>query len=228
MTDPARDLVARILYRDEALLVLDKPAGLPVHGGPGGATSLEDLLPALRLGERQDPALVHRLDRDTSGCLILARRRSALRRLNAQFAAGAIGKTYWAIVSGAPPAASGRIELPLAKRSDRAGWRMAVAPDGQAARTDYRLLGGGGAESWLELTPRTGRTHQIRVHLAAIGCPILGDPVYGPAGTGAGPMMLHARSVRIPVEGAAAVEVSAPPPPAFALRLQALGLDPAG
>ncbi|MFO1057973.1 MAG: RNA pseudouridine synthase [Dongiaceae bacterium] len=222
----AHDLIARVLYRDDALLVLDKPAGLPVHAGPSGAGSLEDLLPALRFGAREDPALVHRLDRDTSGCLILARRRSALRRLNAQFAAGAVLKTYWAIARGAPPQPSGRIELPLAKRSDRRGWRMVVDRAGLAARTDYRLVGSGDGESWLELTPRTGRTHQIRVHLAAMGCPIVGDPVYGPEAAAGGAMMLHARAVRIPVEGGPALEVVAPPPPAFAARLRLLGLDP--
>jgi RluA family pseudouridine synthase len=224
----AQDLIARVLYRDAQLLVLDKPAGLPVHGGPGGAASLEDALAALRFGAREDPALVHRLDRDTSGCLILARRRSALRRLNAQFAAGAIQKTYWAIVAGTPAQASGRIELPLAKRSDRRGWRMVIDRAGLAARTDYRLLGSAGGESWLELAPRTGRTHQIRVHLAALGCPIVGDPVYGPEGAPSAPMMLHARAVRIPVEGGPPLEVVAPPPAAFAARLRTLGLsDPA-
>jgi RluA family pseudouridine synthase len=224
--EASQGLIERVLYRDESLLVLNKPAGLPVHAGPGGGTSLEDLLPALRLGARQDPALVHRLDRDTSGCLILARRRSALRRLNAQFAAGAIGKTYWAVVSGAPSQESGRIDLPLAKRSDRTGWRMAVDPAGRPARTDYRVLGTRGGESWLELTPRTGRTHQIRVHLAAIGCPILGDPAYAPAGTSDGPMMLHARAVVVPQDGHPPLTVTAPLPPTFGERLRKLGFDP--
>ena len=127
---------------------------------------------------------------------------------------------YWAIVEGAPPAAEGRIELPLRKVTRKEGWRMVTDPAGQAAVTDYKVLGRRGSLTWLELRPRTGRTHQIRVHCAALGCPILNDPLYG-AATGAEPLHLFARSVAIPFyEGRPPIEVVAPPPPHMQATLQ--------
>ena len=196
----------RILFADTRFVVIDKPAGLPVHPGPRSPRSVEDWFP--QLSRRRDgPWLAHRLDADTSGCLVIALRRAALLAAQAEFAAGRVRKTYWAVVQGRPAGDRGRIDAPLAKRTDRAGWRMVVTADGQRAVTDWRLLGTAGGRSWLELHPLTGRTHQIRVHCACLGCPIEGDPVYG---DGQGPLQLLARSIRIGLTPAIAAD--APPP----------------
>jgi tRNA pseudouridine32 synthase/23S rRNA pseudouridine746 synthase len=191
------ELQARVLLRDANLIILDKPAGLPVHAGPRAQDNLEALLPALSFGLRHVPALAHRLDQDTSGCLVLARHPKALSRLGRLFGAGRIEKTYWAVVDGEPPAESGTIDLKLRKATGPAGWRMVVDPaEGQGAFSQWRVLGRGDGLAWLEIRPQTGRTHQIRVHLAAQGWPILGDPVYGKAG--AVPMQLLSRRIAVP------------------------------
>ena len=199
-----------ILYEDAHLLVLDKPAGLAVHGGPKTPHSLEDRLDELRLGFARAPQPAHRLDRDTSGCLVLGRHPKALKRLAQLFAAGAVEKTYWAFVEGAPEGEAGIVDAPLAKISSReAGWRMIVDPAGKPARTAWSVLARG-PRSLIEFRPATGRTHQIRVHAATLGCPIVGDPVYGAAGE---PMRLHARAIAIPyAEGRPPVRVEAPLP----------------
>ncbi|GAB4153589.1 MAG: RNA pseudouridine synthase [Sphingomonadales bacterium] len=218
----AQALEARVLYRDGLVLIIDKPAGLPVHKGPGGGPTLDDGLDALRFGLPKRPQLGHRLDRDTSGCLVLGRHAKALRRLGRLFSQGRVQKTYWALVEGTLSEARGRIDLALKKRSTAArGWWMETAQDGQAAITDYRLMGAGDGISWLELAPKTGRTHQIRVHLAAIGHPIIGDPVYG---KGQGPMQLHARAISLPLyENKPPVSATAPPPPHMRAALRACG-----
>ena len=160
-------------------VVLDKPAGVPVHAGPSVGPSLEDFFP--QISRRKDgPWLAHRLDADTSGCLVIALRKAALLAAQAEFAAGRARKTYWAVVHGAPATDAGTIDAPLLRRTNPTGWRMVVDPTGQRAVTDWRVLGRGDGMSWLEFSPRTGRTHQIRVHAAQIGCPILGDAKYGP------------------------------------------------
>ena len=159
---------ARLLYRDGLILVLDKPAGVAVHRGPKGGSSLEDDFDALRFGLPRKPALAHRLDRETAGCLVLGRHHKALEKLGLLFKQGKIAKTYWAIVAGSPEAESGAINLPLGRLDDRRGWWMKVDPKGQPARTLWRVKGRGvwrGAPiAWLELEPKTGRTHQLRVH----------------------------------------------------------------
>ncbi len=221
-------LVDRVLYRDGLVLVVDKPAGIAVHPGPGGGPNLESGFAALRFGLPHPPALAHRLDRDTSGCLVLGRHPKALRRLGALFAAGQVEKVYWAIVDGAPAEAEGRVEIGLRKLARTAGWRMVVDPEGQRAITDYRMLGMADGRAWLELRPCTGRTHQIRVHCAALGCPVVGDSVYGRVGNSA-PLMLHARAISLPLyPGRPPIAVAAPLPPHMLAALARFGYDPAG
>jgi tRNA pseudouridine32 synthase/23S rRNA pseudouridine746 synthase len=208
------DLASRVLLRDANLIILDKPAGVPVHPGPGGKTSVEAGLPALTFGLRHVPALGHRLDQDTSGCLVLARHPKALSRLGRLFSAGAVGKTYWAVVEGGPAAETGEIDLPLYKETAPSGWRMVVdQARGQKSVTEWRVLARRDGIAWLALHPLTGRTHQIRVHLAASGWPILGDPFYGKGGRA---MQLHSRRIEVPYwEGRPPVVAEAPLPPHF-------------
>jgi RluA family pseudouridine synthase len=216
----AQQINARVLHRDAALLVLDKPAGLAVHRGPRGGPSLEDWLPALADGKRRLPQPAHRLDTDTAGCLVLGRTRPALAMLGAIFAGGRARKTYWAVVQGTPAADSGRCEAPLFKHSTAAaGWRMRVDPRGQVAITEWRVLGRGQGMAWLELRPRTGRTHQLRAHCAHLGWPILGDARYG-GGTDR-PLQLLARAIALPL--VPPVAVTAPVPPHMQAALRACG-----
>lgn len=214
-----------ILHRDDAVLIIDKPAGLAVHAGPRGGASLEDHLEALRFGKRHLPQPAHRLDADTAGCLVLGRTKPALAALGRLFATpGTVAKTYWAVVRGAPPDATGVIEAPLLKQSTaRAGWRMIVDAKGQAAATAWRVLGRGPGMAWLELTPRTGRTHQLRVHCAHLGCPILGDERYG---GGPGPLHLLARAIRLPLD--LPIVATAPVPAHMRKALAACGCAEAG
>ena len=185
-----------ILFRDSRFVVLDKPAGLAVHAGPRGGASVEDFFPALSR-RRDGPWLAHRLDADTSGCLVVALRRAALLAAQAAFAAGRVEKTYWAVVRGAPAGDAGVVDAALRRHSDRSGWRMVAGPGGQEAVSEWHLLGQGEDMSWLEVRPRTGRTHQVRAHCAALGCPVLGDPVYG---DGRGPLHLLARAIALPLD----------------------------
>lgn len=236
MTRPADFLVDRILYRDGLMLVIDKPPGLPVHAKPGskkgeGGESLEDYFDGLRFGLPRPPALAHRLDRDTTGCLVLGRHPKALRKLHKLFFEGAIDKTYWAICRGVPEKPSGTINTPLKKGTQKAGWKMSIAQAGdteaQDAVTTYRTLKVKDGVSFIEAKPKTGRTHQIRVHLASIGAPIIGDPLYGDlsAEDRAQPVMLHARRVVIPIsKNKEAVVVEAPPPEWMERYLQILGM----
>lgn len=207
-----------ILFQDARALVLDKPAGLKVHPGPRGGSSVEDWFPALRFGRRDGPWLAHRLDADTSGCLVLARTKTALRMMQAAFAAGAVRKTYWAIVRGGPDAESGTVTAKLLKRTARTGWRMVVDPAGQDAITEWRVGGRGPSAAWLILSPHTGRTHQLRVHCAHLGCPIIGDAVYGAAGP---KLHLMSRAITVPLDPP--VTAVAPPPPHMQAALRACG-----
>jgi RluA family pseudouridine synthase len=167
-----------ILFRDDRYVVLDKPSGLPVHPGPRGGPSAEDWFPLLSQ-RKAGPWLAHRLDADTSGCLLVALRRSALLAAQAEFAAGRVRKTYWAVVRGGPSEEHGTIDVPLARQSTRDGWHMVEDPAGKPAVTEWRVLGRADELTWLELSPRTGRTHQVRVHCAMLGCPVVGDAMYG-------------------------------------------------
>ena len=193
-------MLSRLLYRDGMMLVIDKPAGLSVHRGPKGGASLEDYFDALRFGLPRDPALAHRLDKDTSGCLVLGRHRKALALLGKLFKNGAIGKTYWAVVEGGPAEDEGRIDIALGRLDEDRGWWMKPDPDGKPSSTTWKVMGRGDGHTWLALEPLTGRTHQLRVHCAEMGFPILGDPIYGSAPRQGGtPLHLHSREIVVPI-----------------------------
>ncbi|KFG70736.1 RNA pseudouridine synthase [Microvirga sp. BSC39] len=270
----AEEIVSRLLYRDALMLVIDKPAGLPVHPGPKGGETLFHHLDALRFGLPRRPEAAHRLDKDTSGCLILGRHPKAIARLNEMFRKGEIDKVYWAVVEGGPDGDEGEIDLPLAPKSPDRGWWMKVDPKGQPSLTQWRVLGrshtspsrgevapeareGVGHSTsanvalpphpsltadpppqgedkkgltLLELRPVTGRTHQLRVHCAASGFPILGDPIYGTAPRSGGPgLHLHARSVTVPLyPKKPPITVEAPVPAHMRERVEACGFIPDG
>ncbi|WP_372624046.1 RluA family pseudouridine synthase [Falsiroseomonas sp.] len=218
----AKALEAMVIHRDPQLLVLDKPHGLPVQGGPGIAKHLDGMLDALRFDAEERPRLVHRLDKDTSGVLVLARTVAAAAQLASAFRGRDVEKTYWAVTVGEPTPPAGRIDLPLVKQGGPRGERTTGAEPGDrsAARavTEFRTLDAARRRAaWLELKPITGRTHQLRVHCAeALGCPILGDGKYGGAAAHMdglpGQLHLHARALRLPHPGGGVLEVAAPLP----------------
>ncbi|EJW09903.1 pseudouridine synthase [Rhodovulum sp. PH10] len=286
-----------MLHRDGLMIVIDKPAGLPVHRGPKGGGSLEDGFDALRFGLPRPPALAHRLDRETSGCLVLGRHRKALAHLGLLFKHGQVKKTYWAVVEGGPEADEGVIDLPLGRLDETRGWWMRPDPAGQPAVTTWRVLGrspagspadpspgdaggagvvptataggtaqpspaaarlpgqgiaarasGGEADggrsgppgapdgaaeavaprwTWLALSPLTGRTHQLRVHCAASGFPIVGDNIYGNGPRFGGPgLHLHAREIVVPLsKSKPPVRVVAPIPAHLKAMLTVCGWD---
>jgi tRNA pseudouridine32 synthase / 23S rRNA pseudouridine746 synthase len=220
-----RVLDEHILFIDGEAMVIDKPAGLPVDRPRDGSLSLENHLQSLTFGFKRWPSAVHRLDRDTSGCLLLARNPKAHRRYSQAFEEGTVEKTYLAILDGVPGAAEGFVDLALAKVSNReSGWRMVGDPKGKPATTAWRTIATVGGKALVEFKPATGRTHQIRVHAATgIGVPIVGDPVYGKGGPD-GHTLLHAAALVVPREGKPAIEAKAPLPE----RFKALGFtDPA-
>ncbi len=210
-----------VLFRDRRFAVLDKPAGMPVHGARNASgPSVEDCFGALGPA-RAGPWLAHRLDRDTAGCLVVALRRSALLAAQACFAEGRAAKTYWAVVRGRPPGESGTVRHRLARVEKRGAWRMEVRPDGAVAETDWLVRGVGDGIAWLELRPRTGRTHQVRAHCAALGCPVLGDAVYGTAHEAG--LQLLARAIALPLDPPVAAE--APPPLHMRAALRRCGCE---
>lgn len=197
----------RVLAIDDDVIAVDKPAGLAVQGGSGTTRHLDGMLDALRFDAEERPRLVHRLDRDTSGVMLLARNAAAASRLGETFRGREVRKIYWALTVGIPRIEAGRIDLALGKKPGRGGERVAVDEDeGQRAVTLYRVLERAGKRvAWLALWPQTGRTHQLRAHCAALGCPILGDGKYGGRGAfidglppGARKLHLHAREIAVP------------------------------
>ena len=284
------EMLARVLHRDGLMLVIDKPAGIPVHKGPKGGPNLEASFDALRFGLPRPPVLAHRLDKETSGCLVLGRHRKATASLGLLFKHGKISKTYWAVVEGGPDTDEGVIELPLGKLNAERGWWQKPDPHGQPAVTKWRVLGrsyspavpfadvspargpnspppcgegsgvgvqaktarvapppqpsparGEGAQraggetdaslskliklTWLAMEPVTGRTHQLRVHSAAMGWPIVGDNIYGNGPRFGEPRLhLHAREIVIPLsKNKPPVRVVAPAPVHMHERLRACG-----
>jgi tRNA pseudouridine32 synthase / 23S rRNA pseudouridine746 synthase len=207
-------LADRVLFIDAEAMVLDKPAGLPVDRPRDGSLSLENHLDALRFGFERLPMAVHRLDRDTSGCLLLARNPRIHKKFQLAFERGEVTKIYLAVLDGVPKEADGRVDLPLNKVSTaKDGWRMIVEKRGKASVTNWEVVGFANGRALVRFTPETGRTHQLRVHAASgIGVPILGDPVYGNGGT---PMLLHAYSLSVPRENHPAVAATAPLPQSF-------------
>jgi 23S rRNA pseudouridine955/2504/2580 synthase len=211
-------LHSAILHRDAAVIVLNKPPGLAVQGGTATERHVDGLLDGLRFGNDERPRLVHRLDKDTSGVLIVARTAAAAALLTRAFREKTTRKIYWALVVGVPELRQGRINLALAKTAGRGGERVRPdAEDGQRAVTYYRVIDNAANQAcWLALLPVTGRTHQLRAHCAAIGTPILGDGKYGPATPhlaglpGSRRLHLHARSLSIPHPLGGTLEVAAP------------------
>lgn len=189
-----------VLYRDALILVLNKPTGIPVHKGRGPLTSLDMYFEDLCFGLPQKPELAHRLDKDTSGCLVLGRHKQALKRLGILFQQNHIEKTYHAVVTGILNEKEGSIDLPLAPQSSRKShwWMKVDHQNGKPSKTTYRVLFEKNGCSYLELKPHTGRTHQLRVHCQALGYPIIGDKIYG-EGDSITPLHLHAHAITIPL-----------------------------
>ncbi len=212
-----------ILYEDYDMVIINKPSGLPVHSGPKGGDNVEDIIQALYKDAKRPPHLAHRLDRDTSGCLVFGKTKQALRRLNHLFASKRITKTYLAITKGIPSKDEMSIDAPLAKRSDdpRSWWMEVNQEMGQSALTQIKILDKKNDYALIECHPKTGRTHQIRVHLDYIGTPILGDTIYGDKNEVCG-LMLHAQRLVIPYKDNKLIDVEAKPSVRFDTKLKEL------
>jgi tRNA pseudouridine32 synthase/23S rRNA pseudouridine746 synthase len=219
------EIQARVLHRDGLMLVIDKPAGIPVHRGPKGGANLEASFEALRFGLPRPPVLAHRLDRDTSGCLVLGRHRKATASLGLLFKHNRIHKTYWAVVEGGPAEDLGEIDIPLGRLNAERGWWQKPDPEGLPSLTRWRVLGRGEGQTFLALEPVTGRTHQLRVHCAAMGFAIVGDNIYGSGPRFGEPSLhLHAREIVVPLsKNKPPVRVTAPVPAHLVERLKACG-----
>lgn len=206
-----------ILFEDGEALVINKPAGLPIERPRRGGPSLEDHLEQLKLGFQRAPVPVHRLDTDTSGCLLLARNPKALKRFNKAFEDRAVGKVYLGVLAGVPAEEQGRIELALSKiSSEQKGWRMIPARKGKPSITQWQLREQKNGLALIEFAPETGRTHQIRVHAASgIGIALLGDPVYGKPDQRVKRTMLHAAALHVPRGGKPDISAAASMPADF-------------
>jgi len=231
----AEALEAMVIHRDSSVIVLDKPQGLAVQGGPGITRNIDAMLDALRFDAEERPRLVHRLDRDTSGVLVLARSAASAAFLAAAFRGRDVEKTYWAIVVPQPETESGRIDLALAKLGGPRGERTQAVDnwrEGARAITDFRTLDvARGRCSWLELKPLTGRTHQLRVHCTeGLGTPILGDGKYGGAAAHLdglpNTLHLHARALVLPHPEGGVLEAAAPLPAHMQETFRFFGFEP--
>ena len=223
-----------VIHRDRAAIVIDKPPGLATQGGTKTERHLDMLLDGVRFEAEGRPKLVHRLDKDTSGVLLLARSAGSAAFFAKSFSSRTARKLYWALVVGVPSVEDGMIDLALAKQPGTGGEKMHVdQKEGSPARTRYRVVErAGNAACWVELQPHTGRTHQLRVHMAAIGHPIVGDGKYGGqeaylTGGISRKLHLHARRLRIDHPDGHKLDVSADPPRHFAESIAHLGFDPA-
>ncbi len=229
--DDAAALRAMVLHRDERVIALNKPAGLAVQGGSKVRRHIDAMLDAVRFDAKERPLLVHRLDKDTSGVLLLARDARAAKALAASFKGRETEKIYWALVAGVPRPRQGHIKLPVAKRPGPGGEKMAVdGKSGKRAETDYAVIDSAGRKvAWMALRPLTGRTHQLRVHMASLGTPILGDGKYG--GEAAflpglsAKLHLHAHSIAIPHPDGGTLRVTAPLGGPMAESWATLGFD---
>jgi tRNA pseudouridine32 synthase/23S rRNA pseudouridine746 synthase len=207
----------QILFEDGEALVINKPAGLPVDRPKRGGICLEDHLDALRLGFMRQPIPVHRLDTDTSGCLLLARNPKAVKRFAKAFEEKAVTKRYLGILAGLPEEQEGRVELPLAKISSKErGWRMVPDPNGKASATGWSLKDAQEGLALIEFSPETGRTHQIRVHAeCGIEKALLGDPIYGQRDARVKRTMLHASAIIVKRGNKPDIVAAAPMPADF-------------
>lgn len=227
------DLKERVLHIDDDVLAINKPPGLAVQGGSKTEDHIDGALDWLKFGADERPRLVHRLDKDTSGVLLLARTRASAQRLTAAFRSRDTRKIYWAIVVGRPLHENGNIDAPLAKLPGKRGDLVQVNEDlGKTARTRYRTIDMAGKQaSWLELEPLTGRTHQLRVHCELMETPILGDGKYGQRDASlfeagiARKLHLHARQLIVPGPGKSVVAIVAPLPPHMLETWKILGFD---
>jgi len=222
-----------VIHRDAAAIVVDKPPGLATQGGTKTNAHLDRLLDGLADEDEPRPKLVHRLDKDTSGVLLLARTPRAAAFFSKAFSGRTARKVYWALVVGVPSVEDGLIDLPIAKQPGTGGEKMHVdEAEGQPSRTRYRVVErAGNRAAWVELQPHTGRTHQLRVHMAAIGHPIVGDGKYAGqdaflTGSISRKLHLHARRLRIDHPDGGRIEISAEPPEHFRESLASLGFDP--
>lgn len=225
---------ALVIHRDDEVLAINKPPGLAVQGGTGVRRHLDAMLDALRFDAKARPRLVHRLDKDTSGVLLLARTAAAAARLTAAFRRREADKVYWAAVVGVPKPRRGTVDLALAKAPGARGEKVAgQVPGAKRAVTRYAVVEAAGKRAaWLALKPVTGRTHQLRVHCAALGTPIIGDGKYGGAGAFvlgegiSGRLHLHAREIALPRAGGGVLRVTAPLPDHMARTWAFFGFDP--
>ncbi len=229
-----RDL---ILYEDDDLYVFNKPHGLASQGGSGTKRHMDGLLKSLLNARGEAPRLVHRLDRDTSGVLVVAKTKAAATHFGAVFSSRSARKIYWAVTARVPNPRQGSISCFIVKQGVAEGEQMVVVPNGtpgaQHSMTHYSTTDTAGRRfAWVTLKPVTGRTHQLRVHMAELGTPILGDPRYfnienwdAPEGLGTG-LHLHARRIALPLRNGKRLDVSAPLPPHMLQTFEALGFDP--
>ncbi len=223
-----------VIHKDAAAIVINKPPGLATQGGTKTTEHVDGLLDALQYESEGRPKLVHRLDKDTSGALLIARNARAAGFFAKSFSSRTARKVYWALVVGVPEIHDGMIDLPIAKQPGTGGEKMHVdEQEGSPARTRYRVIErAGNAAAWVQLEPYTGRTHQLRVHMAAIGHPIVGDGKYGGqdaflTGGISRKMHLHARRLRVDHPDGSKLDVTAEPPKHFAESIATLGFDPA-